>query len=226
MPLFSRSSPKRVRAVIRLVWSGPDLRFESLVPGVDNFRHDVHLSPRFIGYARGYIFKLFMKHSRAPQLVEQTPDLPKLQERNEFRRLLQEVLLSALNQAKAARNSDTDLLGNVAVFKYLGWEMQQQYSRIQMEGKNKLRMYEGPRHDRNLRAFQLKEFFSEVQADKKNILRRVSSPMNCCRWPTKCRPAWCARRANPSLAQTQAPGLPTSLTRWCLAKTAVTTTFT
>ena len=118
-----------------------------------------------------------MKHSRAPQLVEQTPDLPKLQERNEFRRLLQEVLLSALNQAKAARNPDIDLLGNVAVFKYLGWEMQQQYSRIQMEGKNKLRMYEGPRHDRNLRAFQLKEFFSEFQADKKNIPRRVSNEL-------------------------------------------------
>ena len=177
MPLFSRSSPERVRAAVHLAESAPDLGFPSLVPGVDNFRHDVHLSPRFIGFARGYILKLFMKHSRAPHLVEQNPGSPKPQERNEFKRLLQEVLLSALSRAKAAGNPDIDLLGNVALFKYLGWEMQQQYSRIQLEGKNKLRLFEGPRHDRNMRAFQLKEIFSEFQADKKNALRRISNEL-------------------------------------------------
>ena len=177
MPLFSRSSPERVYAAVRVVGSAPDLRFSSLVPGVDNFRHDVHLSPRFIAFARGYVLKLFMKHSHAPQLVEQNPGSPKPQERNEFKRLLQEVLLSALSRAKEAHNPDIDLLGNVALFKYLSWEVQQQYSRVQLEGKNKLRMYEGPRHDRNLRAFQLKEIFSEFQADKKNVLRRVSNEL-------------------------------------------------
>ncbi len=177
MPLFSRSSPERVYAAVHLVGSAPDLRFPSLVPGVDNVRHDVHLSSRFIGFTGGYILKLFMKHSRAPELAEQNPGPPKPQERNEFKRLLQEVLLSALSHAKEARNPDIDLLGNVALFKYLSWEVQQQYGRIQMEGKNKLRMYEGPRHDRNLRAFQLKEIFSEFQADKKNVFRRVSNEL-------------------------------------------------
>ena len=90
MPLFSRSSPERVYAAVRLVGSAPGLRFPSLVPGVDNVRHDVHLNSRFIGFAKGYILKLFMKHSRAPELAEQNPGPPKPQERNEFKRLLQE----------------------------------------------------------------------------------------------------------------------------------------
>ncbi len=177
MALFSRPSPERVRAVVGLARGAPDLRFQALVPGVDNFRHDVHLSPRFVSFAGPYIFKLFIKHSAAHELVEQNPGPPKPQERNEFKRLLQEVLLTALSQAKAARNPEIDLLANVAVFKYLGWELQGQYARILLEAKNKLKMYEGPRHERNLRAFKLKEIFSDFQANKKNILRRVSGEL-------------------------------------------------
>lgn len=177
MALFSRPSAERVRSAVRLNRSAPELLFQALVPGVDNFRHDVHLSPRFVKFAGSYIFKLFFKHSTAPQLAEQNPGPPKPQERSEFRRLLQEVLISALNRAKAARDAEVDLLANVALFKYLGWEMQQQYNRILLEAKNKLKVFEGPRHERNLRAFQLKEIFSEFQANKKNVLRRVSGEL-------------------------------------------------
>ncbi len=177
MALFTRPSAERIRALLPLRRSAPDLRFQALVPGVDNFRHDVHLSPQFVGFSGGFILKLFVKHSSAAQLLEQNPGPPKPQDRNDFKRYVQEVLLSALSSAKAANNADIDLLANTAVFKYLGWEMQQQYAAILQSAKNKLKMYEGPRHERNLRAFQLKETFSDFQANKKNILRRVAGEL-------------------------------------------------
>ena len=60
MALFSRPSPERVRAVVRLARAAPDLRFQALVPGVDNFRHDVHLSPRLLSFTIPFIYKLFI----------------------------------------------------------------------------------------------------------------------------------------------------------------------
>lgn len=177
MALFSRPSPERVHALVRLTRAAPDLRFQALVPGVDNFRHDVHLSPSLVKFAPGYILRLFVKHSPAGELLEQTPEAPRPQERAEFKRLIQDVLVSALGNAKAARNQEIDLLANVALFKYLGWEQQHQYARIVQEGRNKLKMFEGPRHERNMRAFRLKEIFSDFQANKKNVLRRVSSEL-------------------------------------------------
>jgi len=178
MALFSRPNAERVRAALHPTRAAHDLQFQALTPGVDNLRHDVHLSPRFVKFASGYIFKLFFKHSTASQLTDQNPGPPKPQERTELRRLLQDVLLSALGRAKAERNPEVDLLANVAMFKYLSWETQQQFNRILLEAKNKLKVYEGPRHERNLRAFQLKEIFSNFQADKKNVLRRVSAELH------------------------------------------------
>jgi hypothetical protein len=177
MALFSRPSPERVWATVRPQGAAPDLRFQSLVTGVDNLRHDVHLSPGFITFARGYIAKLFGKHSTAAELMEHKPAPPTPQERNEFKRLAQELLLSGLSLAKAQSNPDVDLLANVALFKYLGWEVQQQYTQIVFEGKNKLKKYEGPRYERDLRALQLKQTLSEFQANKKIWLRRVGGEL-------------------------------------------------
>lgn len=176
MALFSRPSPDRVRAAISLRRSAPELRFHDLLPGIDNTRHDVYLSPALLRFSRVYISKLFVKHSAAGELMETKPAAFVQQDRTEFKRLLQEVLLSALAQAKAAV-VDIDLLANAALFKYLAWELQQQYARILQEGRNKLKQYEGPRHERNLRAFQLKETFARFQTDKKNILRRVANEL-------------------------------------------------
>jgi class 3 adenylate cyclase len=178
MALFSRLSPERVRAAVKLQRATPELRLHDLLPGVDNTRHDVHLSPAFIRFTRPYILKLFVKHSAAGELLEQKPAPPAQQDRSEFKRLLQEVLLAAIGQAKTAEIIDIDLLANVAVFKYLGWEAQQQYARVVQDAKNKLKLYEGPKHERNLRAFQLKEDFAQFQTDKKNILRRVTSELS------------------------------------------------
>lgn len=177
MALFSRPSPEKVRAASNLRGSSPELRFRDLLPGIDNTRHDVHLSPTFVRFCRAYITRLFVKHSAAGEFMGQKQAPPAQQDRTELKRLLQEVLLGALAQAKAAGVPEIDLLANAALFKYLGWEVQQQYACIVQEAKNTLKLYEGPKHERNLKAFHLKETFANLQTDKRNILRRVSGEL-------------------------------------------------
>src|SRR5689334_22725132 len=49
----------------------PAIHLEGLVRGVDNIRHDVALSSRFMETARQHIFRLIVKHGRIEALIEQ-----------------------------------------------------------------------------------------------------------------------------------------------------------
>src|SRR6201981_2297704 len=64
----------------------PSLSLEGLLVGVDNLRHDVHLSPKFTETARAHIARLIARHgdvegllaAEAPQSAPRTPFLNKL----------------------------------------------------------------------------------------------------------------------------------------------------
>ncbi len=174
MALFQKPSPERIGQLIRLTWYAPELKFTALVPGVDNIRHDVFLSPRLTAFTAWYCFQLILKHSAAKTLVEDAGQAIKPADRNEFKQMIQELLIGALTQARQRQNQELDLLANVALFKYLAWEMQNQYGNILLQGKNKMKQYEGPKHERNPRALQVQQAFSDYQTQKKIILRLVA----------------------------------------------------
>src|ERR1051326_9616152 len=54
----------------------PSFALEGLVTGIDNVRHDVFLSPKFVEVARQYIFKLIARHGSVEELA--TEDRPSL----------------------------------------------------------------------------------------------------------------------------------------------------
>src|SRR5215469_7594608 len=64
----------------------PSLSLEGMLVGVDNLRHDVHLSPKFTETARAHIARLIARHgdvegllaAEAPQTGPRTPFLNKL----------------------------------------------------------------------------------------------------------------------------------------------------
>src|SRR4029077_4609483 len=64
----------------------PSLSLEGLAMGVDNLRHDVHLSPKFTEAARAHIARLLARHgdvdgllaAESPQAAPRTPFLNKL----------------------------------------------------------------------------------------------------------------------------------------------------
>ena len=177
MALFQRPTPEKVRQAVRLVRYTPELKLQALVLGVDNIRHDVHLSPELRAFTADYVYQLVLKHSGAKGLVEKPAPAPSSADRTEFKRQVQELLVAALSQARAQQNQELDLLANLALVKYLGWEVQQQYSFVLLQGKNKLKMYEGPKHERNPKAFELQTLFSDYQTQKRITLRLVATEL-------------------------------------------------
>lgn len=177
MALFQRLTAEQIRETLKLTRYAPELRLQNLVFGVDNVRHDVHLSPQFRAFCERYFFQLTVKHSTARRLLDDSVPAPSPADRSEFKRQSQEILLGALSRARSQQNQELDLLANIALFKYMGWEIQRQYGVVLLQGKNKMRMYEGPKHESSSKAFEIQQAFSEYQTQKKVILRLVSTEL-------------------------------------------------
>jgi class 3 adenylate cyclase len=177
MALFSRSAPVKIRELLPMARYAPDLKLQALAVGVDNLRYDVRLSPRLIACLSRYTFGLFIKYSNARRFLGGMPDAPSQADRNELKRLFTEVLVGALNQARARKSPELDLLANLAVLKYLAYEARQQYDWILLQGKNKARSFEGPRHASSPRVAEFQQQINDFQTTKKHVLRLVTQDL-------------------------------------------------
>jgi hypothetical protein len=168
----------------------PSLSLEGLQAGIDNLRHDVHLSPRFVEQTRLQVARLITKHGNLGGLIAaETPE--KLQsshfigpgavrklraqaEPSDLKPLLGGIHISALNRAKTAGNVGVDLLGRLAIIKFLRVELNSQFAQILERCRMMLKSYEGVRQQK---AAEYRERVAEFQVAKKIILRKTGQEL-------------------------------------------------
>jgi hypothetical protein len=170
----------------------PVLHLENLMTGVDNVRHDVFLSPRFSEVARAHLARLIAQYgsvkdlvaedevgARPPSIVGQPSDSGKLRPRDpgEFKKALTELHIGSLNRAKSAGNLSLDLLGRLAVIKFLRAELNTQFAQTLERCRARLKGYEGPRLATASKAVELRERFAAFQVNKRPVLRRVGQEL-------------------------------------------------
>jgi hypothetical protein len=180
------SLPEHARQ-LTLVSEWPSFVLEGLVTGIDNVRHDVFLSPKFVEVARQYIFKLIAKHGNVEELA--TEDRPALRppvrpngharqsDSAEFKRLLTELHVAALNRAKAEDNVSLDLLFRLAVLKFQRAELLNQYGQVLERCRTRLKFYEAPRQSSTNRTLEMRERLVGLQVNKKTVLRRAGQDL-------------------------------------------------
>jgi hypothetical protein len=169
----------------------PALSLEGLLVGVDNLRHDVHLSSKFTEAARAHISRLIARHgdvegllaAEAPSVAPRTPFLNKLtnvlkpgpkSEPADFKTVLTELHVSALNRAKAENNVTIDLLARLAVVKFLRLELNSQFAQVLERCRMMLKSYEGVRQ---LKALEYRERVATFQVRKKIIQRKTGQDL-------------------------------------------------
>jgi len=168
----------------------PALSLEGLQLGVDNLRHDVHLSPRFVEQARLHVARLITRHGdlegllaaeapeRAPSthFIRSTPALKMPTKANaaELKPLLAEVHVAGLTRAKAAENLAVDLLVRLAIVKFLRVELNAQFAQMLERGRMMLKSYEGVRQQK---ALEYRERIAAFQVAKKIILRKTGQEL-------------------------------------------------
>lgn len=173
----------------------PAIHLDGLVRGVDNIRHDVALSSRFMETARQQIFRLIVKHGRIEALVEEPaanarpasriagPGIgnsivaPKVLEASDFKRALLDLHVAALNRAKVENNVSVDLVARLAAVKFQRNEMPAQFSQALERCRTKLKSYEGPRQLFAAKGVELRQRFADFQISKKAILRKVGQDL-------------------------------------------------
>ena len=173
----------------------PSLALENLLTGVDNVRHDVFLSPRFTEVARWQLFKLLAKYGGVEELVAEDPyasRVPggglqpgtsgkmkalKTADPADFKRMLADLQVMALNRAKAEGNISLDLLARLSVLKFLRMELTAQFAQVMERCRAKLKSYEGPRQATQLKGVEFRERFAQFQVSKRAVLRHAGQEL-------------------------------------------------
>jgi hypothetical protein len=180
------SLPEHARQ-LTLASDWPAFVLERLVTGIDNVRHDVFLSPKFVEITREYIFKLIARHGNVEELA--TEDRPAIRppvrpngharqsDSAEFKRLLTELHVAALNRAKSEDNVSLDLLFRLAVLKFQRAELMNQYAQVLERCRARLKFYEAPRQSGTGRTLEMRERFAGLQVNKKTVLRRAGQDL-------------------------------------------------
>src|SRR6195256_481286 len=144
----------------------------SLAIGVDNIHHDVFLSPKFVQAAREYLFDVIRQFTSSTYLpgIELRPT--RGPDSAAFRKLLSELLQSALTQAKYHKNIEIDVLFRLSLLKFLTFEIGNQFANLILEGKEWIRK-RGEHFERSQQAHVIKARLSELQSARRGVIRKV-----------------------------------------------------
>ncbi|MGO9126311.1 MAG: hypothetical protein ACLP6G_15675 [Terriglobales bacterium] len=166
----------------------PVLSLEGLQVGVDNLRHDVHLSPKFVEQMRLHITRFLVRHGDVEGLLAteahhsqgniiRPVSAPRPQPRTELsdlKPLLAEIHMAALNHAKADGNLLLDLLARSAIIKFLRFELNAQFAQILERCRMTLKSHEGVQQQK---ALEYRERAAGFQVAKKIILRKTGQEL-------------------------------------------------
>jgi class 3 adenylate cyclase len=165
----------------------PVLTFSSLQLGVDNLRYDVFLSPRIMADLSLHLARFLCRFGGVEALLEM--DVPntipaspskfirpaaetntRKADPTNLKTSLLAIHHAILARAKFEGNPSIDLIGRLAVVKFIRSELQAQFSRILEQCRRKLKALEGVRQNALLQA---QECVTTFHVHKKIIIRRA-----------------------------------------------------
>ncbi len=186
IPIFRLGGAPEKPALPNLAASTPFVALEGLSVGVDNVRHDVVLSVKFVEQARAQIARLIARHgelegllgAEAPQST-QGPSWMRNQagkatrpkfDPADWKSSLTGLQVGSLNRAKKEFKLSIDLLARLAVTKFLRSEMNLQFAQVVERCRVLLKGYDTTRQQR---AHEYREKLAAFQVRKKIILRKT-----------------------------------------------------
>ncbi len=189
IPIFRIRHSEEKTAPPKLAKYTPAIILEGLAAGVDNLRHDVYLSPKFVEQMRQQIARLIARHGNIELTLNTggpathnafaglknkvSPAPPKV-EPADIKSLLTDLQVAALNRAKAEGNLSVDLMGRLAVIKFLRTELVSQFAQVLERCRMMLKSYEGVRQQT---ALEFREKVAAFQVAKKTVLRKAGQEL-------------------------------------------------
>jgi hypothetical protein len=186
IPIFRLGGAPEKPALPDLSASTPNVSLEGLCVGVDNLRHDVVLSPKFVELARAHVARLVARHGELEGLLSAESSQPgqgpswmrnlagkssrPKSDPSDWKSVLTELHVASLNRAKKEAKLSVDLLARLAVMKFLRTEMNQQFLQVLERCRVLLKSYDNMRQQK---AHEYRERLASFQVRKKIILRKT-----------------------------------------------------
>jgi len=186
IPIFRLGGAPDKPALPNLAASTPFVALEGLSVGVDNLRHDVLLSPKFVELGRAQVARLIARHGELEGLLSaespqssQGPSWIRSQmgkasrpkhDAGAWKSALTELQIGSLNRAKRELKLSVDLLARLAVTKFLRTEMNLQFSQVLERCRVLLKSYDNMRQGK---AHEYREQLAAFQVRKRIILRKT-----------------------------------------------------
>jgi class 3 adenylate cyclase len=190
LPIFRLGKEPEKAPPPEMITATPSITLEGLAVGVDNLRHDVALSPRFMEAARAQMTRLIVRHGDLEGLLgaettQRSPGPSWMRkaaagsvrtpaDKSDWKPLLAELHLGALNRAKKEEKVSVDLLARLAITKFLRTEMNQQFAQVLERCRVLLKTYEGMRQGQGV---EYRERVAAFQVRKKIILRKTGQDL-------------------------------------------------
>jgi hypothetical protein len=190
LPIFRLGKEPEKLPPPEMIAAAPSIALEGLAVGVDNLRHDVALSPRFVEATRAQVMRLIVRHgeleglmaaeapqhNQGPSWMRNAVTGPSRNkaEKSDWKPLLTELHLAALNRAKKEEKLSIDLLARLAVTKFLRAEMNLQFAQVLERCRVLLKAYEGVRQGKGV---EYRERVAAFQVRKKIILRKAGQDL-------------------------------------------------
>ena len=184
LPIFRlRSSEPPTLPDLR--YYAPTLALSDLQLGVDNLRYDVFLSPRIAADLSFHLSRYLCRFGEVEALLEmEAPTTSQTKfigsvgvaartqksEPADLKKLLVSLHQAILTRAKTEENPSIDVLGRLAVLKFIRTELHGQYARILELCRMKSKSFEGLRQNTMVKT---QERVSSFQVGKKIIIRRA-----------------------------------------------------
>jgi hypothetical protein len=153
-----------------------DIRLSNLTVGIDNIHYDVFLSPLFVEFTRKYLLDLIRQTVNVTLLYGKNLKKSTPPEHATFRKLLTEVLEASTTKAKSLGSIEPDVLHRLALLKFITLELGNQFSSTLVECKDWIRS-RGESFEHSEQAHVMRSKIADIQADRKNIFRKVGETL-------------------------------------------------
>lgn len=150
-----------------------DFSLEHLVPGVDNYRYDVFLSPTFVSATQKMAAKLVARHAGVEKRSGDAKRESWVKEVARYQRLYQDIMEDAVNRAKGERDVQVAYLAQAALYKMLLEETRSQFDHLVGLMKKAVRQSELATHNDLAESPKLKGKLQGVVQDRDAIQRKA-----------------------------------------------------
>ncbi len=159
----------------RLPLSTYSLNFSlnQIVPGVDNVRHDVYLSPSFCEAADNIVPQIIAKNVQLNEFFRIDKPAVWAKKVTDFKQCYHQLIENAIYKSKQENNPQIDLLAQTAVMKLLIEGMRSQFDKTTTKIKNLIRKDQLTDRHKGEDTANRKEALSNVLQNKDIFLRKV-----------------------------------------------------